>query len=262
MQDSETNASYDFYRAVMQRLSAAGIPFLVGGSVALSQYMRLGRPSKDLDLFAMREHTDALLAEAEQAGYRTEITSRHWLAKIYDRDDNFIDVVFNSGNGICVVDASWFEHGVPGAALGLEVKFCAPEELIWSKAYIMERERYDGADINHLVRACGSTIDWRRLLTRFGPHWPVLLSHLVLFLFVYPSERAAIPDWLLADLLERTRVEAKKISADAVCNGTLLSRSQYRIDVESWGYRDARLPPSGGMSAKEAASWTRAAGSS
>ena len=53
----------------------------------------------------------------------------------------------------------------------------------------MERERYDGADIAHLLRARADQLAWRRLLRRFGPHWRVLLGHLVLFGFVYPGER-------------------------------------------------------------------------
>ena len=58
------------------------------------------------------------------------------------------------------------------------------EEMIWSKAFVMERERYDGADITHILRKSGATIDWVRLLRRFGSHAAVLLSHLVLFQFV------------------------------------------------------------------------------
>ncbi len=63
--------------------------------------------------------------------------------------------------------------------------------MIWSKAFIMERERYDGADIAHLILACGRDLDWRRLLGRFGRRWRVLLSHLVLFGFVYPGGAGA-----------------------------------------------------------------------
>ena len=29
------------------------------------------------------------------------------------------------------------------------------EEMIWSKAFIQERERFDGADIHHLLRCKG-----------------------------------------------------------------------------------------------------------
>ena len=61
----------------------------------------------------------------------------------------------------------------------------------------MERERYDGADVAHLLRAHGDRLDWPRLLRRFGPHWRVLLSHLVLFGFIYPGERALVPAWVM-----------------------------------------------------------------
>jgi hypothetical protein len=44
--------------------------------------------------------------------------------------------------------------------LGVPVRLCPPEEIIWSKAFIMERERYDGADISHLIRACQGRLDW------------------------------------------------------------------------------------------------------
>jgi hypothetical protein len=41
-----------------------------------------------------------------------------------------------------------------------------------------------------------------------------------------------------------------------VCQGTLLSRAQYLIDIESWEYGDARLHPRGNMSADEIEQWT------
>ena len=33
------------------------------------------------------------------------------------------------------------------------------EEMIWSKGLIMERERFDGADVTHLIRARTATCD-------------------------------------------------------------------------------------------------------
>src|SRR5207302_251148 len=87
-------------------------------------------------------------------------------------------------HALAVVNDAWFEHAVAGEALGRRVRLVPPEEMIWQKAYIMERERFDGADVLHLLRARGRRLDWPRLLARFGPHWRVLLSHLVLFGFV------------------------------------------------------------------------------
>jgi hypothetical protein len=52
--------------------------------------------------------------------------------------------------------------------LGWRVNVMAPEEMIWMKAFIQERERYDGADIAHLIRSCVEALDWRHLRARFG----------------------------------------------------------------------------------------------
>ena len=46
--------------------------------------------------------------------------------------------------------------------------------------------------------------------------------------------------------------------ATRVCRGPLLSRAQYLIDIEQWGYADARLGPNGFMSDDEVAHWTAA----
>ena len=45
---------------------------------------------------------------------------------------------------------------------------------------------------------------------------------------------------------------------DRVCRGTLLSRSQYLVDLERWGFEDARLEPRGSMSKQEIDRWTAA----
>jgi hypothetical protein len=115
------------------------------------------------------------------------------------------------------------------------------EETIWSKAFVMERERYDGADIAHLLRACGERLDWTRLLARFDSHWRVLLSHLVLFGFVYPYERGCIPAFVMDTLLDRLQAEAQPPqTVRRLCQGPLLSKVQYAIDLDRWGYEDAR----------------------
>jgi hypothetical protein len=132
-----------------------------------------------------------------------------------------------------------------------------PEELIWSKAFVQERERFDGADVLHLLHACGRTLNWDRLLARFDHHWPVLFSHLVLFQFVYPDRRADIPRHVLDGLSEGLRLLPTD-DQEHVCFGTLLSREQYLFDLSALGYEDARLEPRGGMSTNETAIWTEA----
>ena len=72
--------------------------------------------------------------------------------------------------------------------------------MIWSKAFIQLRHRYDGADIAHLILKQHAQIDWRRLLGYVDLHWEVLLVHLLNFRWAYPSERDCVPRWLMGTL--------------------------------------------------------------
>lgn len=255
---SAANGQHTFYRDVLNLINDSQIPYLVGGGYALDHYIGTVRSSKDLDLVLQPAHAMAVLKLCSAHGYRTELCFPHWLGKIFG-DHDVVDIIFSSGNGICKVDNDWFAYSVPGEILSITVKLCPAEELIWTKGFIMERERYDGADIAHLMRARGAQLDWSRLLRRFAPHWQVLLSHLILFDFIYPSERALVPCWVVNDLLQRIQGESvDDAPRSRLCRGTLLSRSQYRVDVEACGYEDARQQPIGSMTPDEAMKWTKA----
>jgi hypothetical protein len=247
-----------FYVSALARMKSADIPFLVGGAFAYARYSGLHRGTKDLDIFLRPADVPRTLALFERAGYRSELPFPHWLAKVRC-DDMFIDLIFGSGNGIARVDDLWFEHAEKHEVLGLEVGLVPAEELLWSKAFIQERERFDGADVVHLLRELGPTLSWERLLMRFGDHWPVLFSHLVLFRFVYPDRRGAVPDWVVEELTERFLNMPTEPDV-TVCRGTLLSREQYLHDLQQLGYDDARVEPHGGMTAREAETWTAAIG--
>ena len=247
-----------FYHCGLQTLCASQIPFLVGGAHAFECYTGIARYTKDFDIFVHARDCDRTLEALTQAGYHTDLTFPHWLGKALC-SDGCIDVIFSSGNGIAQVDETWFRYAVTADILGISVQLCPPEEMLWSKSYVMERERYDGADVMHLLHAYGERFDWRRLLERFGSHWRVLLSYLILFGFVYPAEQSRLPAWVMQELLQRLQDEPHHPPPlDQLCQGTLLSRAQYCIDINGWGYCDARLVPIGRMTAAEIAHWTAA----
>ena len=235
-----------FYEHVITALEEEGVPFMLGGAFAFEVYTDIGGRTKDLDLFLHPRNVKAAMAALNRRGYDTEMKAEHWLGKIKSGDD-FVDVIFGSGNGLAVVDDVWFEHASPAEVLGHEVRLIPAEEMLWSKSFIMERERFDGADIAHLIRVAGRTMDWRRLVDRFGRFWAVLLAHVVLFDFIYPADRGRVPDWVRGELLGRSADGAVDPAAvdERVCFGTTLSRAQYLPDVEGWGYRDGRLKPFG-----------------
>jgi hypothetical protein len=250
--------SREFYREAMEFLARADVPFLVGGAFAFIHQAGIDRSTKDLDIFVRPTDVQRLLRASANAGFEADLVFSHWLAKIR-APSGFVDVIFSSGNGVAVVDDQWFEYASRREVLGVTVLVAPPEESIWSKAFVMERERFDGADVAHIILATGAQLDWRRLLDRFGPHWRVLLAHLVMFGFIYPSARSQVPPAIIEELVGRLVKETGEPDADdPVCYGTLLSWSQYLGDVLSGSFRDARIRPYGNLTADEVARWTSA----
>jgi hypothetical protein len=231
----ELDARADALRA----LAGSSVPFLVGGAYAFFEYTGIFRDTKDLDLFIRERDLEEALRAIERAGFRTHIEDATWIAKGF-RGEWFVDFIFSSGNGVAVVDDLWFEHARPGRVMGVDVLLAPPEEMVWSKAFVLERERYDGADVNHLLRAAGEELDWDRLLFRFDRYWEVLLSHLLLFRFAYPGERSKVPDRVMEALLARTEEELGSDHPRALCRGNLMSRVQYHHDIGQLGYEDGR----------------------
>jgi hypothetical protein len=249
--------SRDFYVRSMTILMDANVPFLVGGAYAFARYTGIERHTKDFDIFIRRSDFDRAAQVLHDAGYQTELTFPHWIGKAYQGED-FIDLIFSAGNGVATVDDLWFEHAVPEVVLGINVGLIPPEEMIWSKGLIMERERFDGADVAHMLKNVGRDLDWKRLLTRFDKHWRALYAHLVLFGYIYPSRRSNIPEWVMKDLADRLAKESSQPDAeDKTCFGTIISRQQYLQDINNWGFKDARLRPVGTMNAEEIAHWTK-----
>jgi hypothetical protein len=230
-----------FYRHVLEALRAKRIGVLVGGAWAFEAHTGISGRTKDLDLFLRPRDVEPALSVLEAEGYRTEMTSPVWIAKAFLGDD-LVDLIFSSGNGLCTVDDAWFEHARRATVLGLRTRLIPIEEMIWSKSFLMERDRFDGADINHLVLAARGRLDGDRLLSRYGVHWRVLLAHVVLFDYVFPGRRALLPDRLRRELMSRATDGWASSDPDGadLCYGTFLSRHQYVTDVTEGPFTDAR----------------------
>ena len=240
----------------MRLLRDNKIDFLVGGAYALAEYTRINRDTKDFDLFLRPKDVEPALAMWRKAGYAADYTFTHWLAKVQS-GRVYVDIIFRSGNGLGPVDDAWFQYAREAKIFSVQVKIVPPEELIWQKAYIMERERFDGADVDHLLRACAPHLDWNRLVKRFGTDWRVLWSHLILFGFIFPPERHLIPLELVKEFSEKVlREQTEPAGPDPVCNGTLLSRIQYQSDLNE--FLDARLTCRSMMSTEELRRWIEA----
>jgi hypothetical protein len=228
-----------FYRRTVQVLNHARIPFLIGGAFALDFHVGTNRRTKDLDIFLRPRDAQRALDQLAAAGYDTEMTDPTWLGKAFCGAD-FVDVIFAFGNGIAQIDDGWFDDAVKGELWGEPVLFSPLEESLWSKAFVMERDRFDGADIAHIVLNGAERLDWDRLLRRFGDDWRVLLAHLILIGYIYPAERTRIPQRIMAGLLCRLTSELDIAGTEGFCYGAFLSRTQYVHDLDQLGMVDAR----------------------
>jgi len=212
----------DFYRQSMNLLKEAQVPFLVGGAYAFARYTGIVRHTKDFDIFVHPRDFGRALDAFAKAGYETDRTFPHWLGKAFQGDD-FVDVIFGSGNGIARVDETWFERAVDDEVLGIPVQLIPAEEMIWSKSFIMERERFDGADVAHILHSRYADLDWQRLVDRFDDNWRILLTHLLLFGYIYPNDADRIPvlimDSLLAKVKKETRIGGPAGPDGRLCRG-------------------------------------------
>lgn len=226
-----------FYVSAIHDLETAGVPFMIGGAYAMRVYADIERDTKDLDIFCKAGDYPRILEALAGRGYSTEVTDANWLAKAFD-GEHFVDIIFNSRNGLCPVDETWLEHARDGKILDVEVKLIPAEEELWTKLYVQDRHRYDGADVNHIIRYMGEDLDWERILMRLEVHWELLLQGLIHFRFVYPSEVEKVPEWLMSELLDRMKRQvATPASKDAICRGPALSQHQYDPDITEWGYK-------------------------
>jgi hypothetical protein len=237
--NEEYNKTAMFYKQILLHLKDSGIDFMIGGSFAVFEYTCTKRETKDMDIYCRPQDYPKMMKFFSSKGYETQLYDSRWLAKIFDQDGKFIDIIFDTVNNLCKVDSTWFDHATDAVVFDMHVKLISAEHLIWGKMYVMNRERYDGADINHLLLKQGQNLDWKFLRELMEPNWHILLSHLLMFQFVYPSDYPEIlPKWLFDELIERAKEQYDiPPSMEKVCRGPWVDQTQYQIDIKEWGYK-------------------------
>jgi hypothetical protein len=230
----------EVYRRALEALNAASIPFVVAGAYAIYEHTGIYRQTKDLDLFVEPAVVISAARALHDAGFVLRLEELHWLAKGFV-GEKFVDLIYGMGNGVALIDEDWFRYSRPGVLAAQPVHIAPAEELIWHRLFINERHRHDMSDIVHLLLCEGDTLDWTRLLSRVGEHWPLLLAQLQMFSYVYPGYRSHVPAWVPEQLIERARADIGRDEEDAdVTRGTLISRFSFAIDVREWGFVDPR----------------------
>jgi hypothetical protein len=227
------------FRDALLLLEQNEVHFAVSGAFAFQQHTGICRDTKDLDIFLSSEQASAALTCLARHGYECEVRDPVWLAKAY-RGNYFIDLITGMSNAAITVDDSWIRHSQPAIVLGVPTRLLAPEELVASKLFVVRRERFDGADIAHIIYATRGELDWERILRQAGEHWEVLLWALLLFRYVYPSHSDYVPASLWRDLIGRLTAALAQGDRKQEFRGSLIDDCIFAIDVKEWGLENVQ----------------------
>jgi len=224
----------------LEVLNECRVPYVVGGGYALYAFTGAWRDTKDLDVFLQPKDVQPALEALGAAGFETEVRDRLWLAKVHS-PPYLLDLLFaiRHSKSLEVSDA-WFQSCRPARLLGVPTCLLAPEELIATKVYLGNRDRFDGADIVHVIRALKGQIDWARIVDLLKGDDEIILWHLLLFNYVYPGHVDYLPVELMEQVYERVRAQWADPPDPRTFRGMLLDPVTFVTDLRLWGYRDSR----------------------
>ena len=138
-------------------LREAGIPFLLGGSLA--SWARGGpETTHDLDFMIKPEDAERALEVLEALGMKSERPPEEWLLKAWD-DDVLIDLIFGP-SGIEMTDEV-IERGETLNVLSMEMKVMSLEDVLTTKLEALREHELDYSGVLQIARALREQIDWR-----------------------------------------------------------------------------------------------------
>lgn len=222
------------YAEVLDVLDDAGVPYLLGGAVALNAHSGVWRDTKDLDIFLRPHDAERALATLRAADFSTETVYESWLGKAW-REDVFVDIIWRNANALFPVDDSWFLREESVHLFGRDIPVVPLEEFLVSKMLVMGRYRFDGADMLHVLFARAADIDWEALARLCGEHVGVMLAHMHVFRWAYPDWRDRIPVGVISRF---TQLAETAESSMGPFRGRLMDIQSFEVDVHSWGMPD------------------------
>jgi len=180
---------------VLNHVCARQIPFALGGGLALGYYTGHLRRSKDLDIYVRPEDRASVIDVVGRCGlqdyYDVTPYDREWIYRAHV-DGVIVDTIWAMANKRSTVDDQWIE-GPSVQLCGQTVPVIPAEELIWSKLYVLQRDRCDWPDIINLIGATGPSLDWEHLFARVAEDLPLMKGVMSIFSWLAPERAERIP---------------------------------------------------------------------
>lgn len=163
--DSDEQPFADIEHTLKRSVAAlrdAGIPFLLGGSLA--SWARGGPQTRhDLDLIIKPEHAEQALEALQQAGMRPERPPEEWLLKAWD-GDTLVDLIY-CPKGL-PVDDELIARGEELSVLGMEIRVMALEDVMATKLLALTEHSLRYESLLQIARALREQIDWAAVRMR------------------------------------------------------------------------------------------------
>jgi hypothetical protein len=190
------DAEWTVYRRVIEEARSAGIEFAFGGAFATAVYTGQLRNTKDFDFYILPEDRDRMKDAISRAGLEDYFErlpyDRSWIYRA-SQGDIIVDAIWQMANQRALVNPEWLGRGPEVSLRGEHLRAIAIEELIWSKLYILQRERSDWSDVLNLIDAQATVIDWDHLSERLADDSSLLSAVLLVYAWLAPDRAPDIP---------------------------------------------------------------------
>src|SRR5689334_1425461 len=189
------DSEWAVYSRVIREIRLAGIRFAFGGAFATAVYTHQLRNTKDFDFYILpadRERMEQALTRAGLHDHFERLSyDRKWIYRA-SQDDVIVDAIWQMANYRAQVDEQWLARGPEIVIRGEALRAIPIEELIWSKLYVLQRERCDWTDVFKLIDAQTASIDWDHLLDRLADDAPLLAGALEVYSWLAPDRAGRI----------------------------------------------------------------------
>jgi Uncharacterised nucleotidyltransferase len=143
-------------------LRDAGVPFLLGGSLA--SWARGGPETRhDLDLMIKPEDAERALQALVDAGMKAEDPPEEWLVKAWD-GDVLVDLIFGP-KGLPMTDEV-IARGESMPVLGMEIRVMALEDVLTTKLMALSEHALRYESLLQIARALREQVDWAAVRER------------------------------------------------------------------------------------------------
>lgn len=195
MPDCDT--AFAIYQEATLALDEAGIPYVVGGGMAVRAYGRT-RYSKDMDIFLSLTRIGMTMNVLNAAGFHTRDTDANWLYKA-TKGDVLVDLIVRT-TGDIRLEAEAVRRGRWVRLQERPFFVMGPEDLLLRKVFSEAEGRPDWYDALSMLQAPIPGFDWPYFVDLAERHGAARVLAMLLFATTAGAQ-AVIPDWVLQALM-------------------------------------------------------------